>query len=346
MSDAALRAAVRQPPDWAPALFSRPLAPLAQGPDVPSSSGAATVWGIEGDLIAGRISAQFTVNAGEYHARYAASAHFEALFRNTLARLDVTVPEAPLIFDMGSGSGVNSIVPCFNLFPGARQVASDLSGDLLMMLADYAAASGLSDRVVCVVIDAMSQQVAPETFDLVTGASILHHLTQPVRGLKAAARALKPGGQAIFFEPFDGYGLIRLAYERILAEATLRGEPLAPEVERVLRSMAEDIAARTEPDPKAPGFADLDDKWLFSREFIEQAAKDVGFASARFWSHNNHPTFYRDQTEVQLRLGSGRDDLILPDWATRIMDDFDRALPRPVKNLLMLEGSVVLTKAG
>ena len=341
MSDAANLAAERHPPEWAQPLFARPLVPLAQGPD-PS----ATVWGIEDDRIAGRISEQFTANAGEYHARYAASPHFEALFRLTLTRLQLTVPHAPLIFDMGSGSGVNSIVPCFNLFPGARQVASDLSGDLLVMLADHAAASGLSDRVICVVMDAMSQQVAPETFDLVTGASILHHLTQPVRGLKAAARALKPGGQAIFFEPFDGYGLIRLAYERILAEAALRGEPLAPQVEQVLRGMAEDIAARTEPDPKAPGFADLDDKWLFSREFIEQAAKDVGFASARFWSHNNHPTFYRDQTQVQLRLGSGRDDLALPDWATAILDDFDRALPRAVKNLLMLEGSVVLTQAG
>ena len=55
-------------------------------------------------------------------------------------------------------------------------------------------------------------------------------------------------------------------------------------------------------------------------------------------------TFYRDQTQVQLRLATGRDDLALPDWATAIMDDFDRALPRAVKNLLMLEGSVVLTK--
>jgi SAM-dependent methyltransferase len=341
MSQAASLAAARRPPAWAAPLFTRDLVPLAQGPDA-----AATVWGLAADEIAGRISEQFTANAAEYHARYAASAHFEALFRNTLTRLDLTVPEAPLIFDMGSGSGVNSIVPCFNLFPGARQVASDLSGDLLVMLADYAAASGLSDRVVCVVMDAMSRRVTAGAFDLVTGASILHHLVRPVRGLKAAAEALKPGGQAIFFEPFDGYGLIRLAYERILAEAALRGEPLEPEVERVLRSMAEDIAARTEPDPDAPGFADLDDKWLFSREFIEKAAQDCGFASARFLSHNNHATFYRDQTQVQLRLGTGRDDLALPDWATAIMDDFDRALPRSVKNLLMLEGSVVLTKGG
>jgi SAM-dependent methyltransferase len=340
MSEAALLSETRQPPAWAAQVFGRPLVPLARGPDA-----AATVWGLKDDRIAGRISEQFTANAGEYHARYAAAAHFQALFEQTIGKLGLTIPEAPLIFDMGSGSGTNSIVPCFNLFPGARQVASDLSGDLLVMLTDYAAVSGLSDRVLCVVMDAMGINVLPERFDLVTGASILHHLVRPVLGLQAAARALKPGGQAIFFEPFDGYAILRLAYERILAEAALRHAPLDPAIEKVLSAMIDDIAARTAPDPKTPGFADMDDKWLFSRELFEGMARDAGFASVRFLSHNNHPTLYRDVAAVQLRLGSGRDDLALPDWAIAILDSFDRAFPKATKNTMMLEGSVVLTKA-
>ena len=341
MSQAASPTDLRPPPAWTQALFGRRLTPLARGPDP-----AATVWGIEGDQIAGRISEQFKSGAGEYHARYAASAHFEDLFRKTIAALSVSVPDAPLIFDMGSGSGVNSIVPCFSLFPGARQVASDLSGDLLVMLADHAAQAGLSDRVSCVVMDAMDASVLPERFDLVTGASILHHLVRPVRGLTAAARALKPGGQAIFVEPFDGYGLVRLAYERILAEADLRREPLAPPVDQMLRAMVADIVARTAPDPTRPGFADLDDKWLFSREGIEQIARQAGFASARFVTHAEGPALYRKTVGIQLRLATGRDDLELPAWAMDILDSFDAALPPPVKRLLMLEGSIVLTKAG
>jgi SAM-dependent methyltransferase len=340
MSEALNLSGSQAAPAWAASLFGRRLAPLAQGP-----SPGATVWGIEADHISGRISEQFKANAGEYHARYAAAAHFQSLFEQTIGKLELTIPQAPLIFDMGSGSGTNSIVPCFNLFPGARQVASDLSGDLLVMLADYAAMTGLSDRVVCVVMDAMGTNVLPERFDLVTGASILHHLVSPVRGLQAAARALKPGGQAIFFEPFDGYGLIRLAYERILAEAALRGAPLAPEVDKVLRAMIDDIAARTAPDWRAPGFAEMDDKWLFSRELFEGMAKNAGFESVRFLSHNNHDTLYRDVAAVQLRLGSGLDSLTLPDWANDILDSFDRAMPKLTKNTMMLEGSVVLTKA-
>jgi SAM-dependent methyltransferase len=327
-------------PAWADGLFSAPLVPVedAQGRPTP-------VWAIAGARSEARVSEQFTANAGAYHARYAASGHFEGLFRQALDATRIAVAEAPLILDLGSGSGANSVVPCFSLFPGARQVATDLSADLLAILADYARGAGLSDRVVCVVMDAMTSQAVPGGFDLVTGASILHHLVHPRAGLQAAADALKPGGHAIFTEPFDGYGVIRLAYERILAEAALRQAPLDPPVEASLKAMIADVAARTLPDRTAPGFADLDDKWLFSREYFEQVGRMVGFSEVRFVPHNDHEALYRDIAIVQLRLYAGRDDLTLPSWALDILDAHDRALRPPVKRLLMLEGSIVLTKA-
>ena len=327
------------PPDWAEALFRRPLTAIGGGAGAP-------VWALKDDRIAAHISEQFTLNAGAYHARYAASAHFQALFEQAIRGLGLTIPPAPLIFDMGSGSGVNSIVPCLALFPGARQVATDLSGELLAILAAYAAEAGLSDRVICVVMDAMGGQVARERFDLVTGAAILHHLTHPTLGVEAAARALKPGCQAIFFEPFDGYGLMRLAYERILAEAELRAAPLEPAVAQVLRGMVDDIAARTSLDRASEAFANLDDKWLFSQRYIEAVARDCGFERVRLLSHNDHASLYRDAALVQLRLGSGVADLTLPDWAMDILDSFDRAMPQLTKSGFMLEGTIVMTKAG
>ena len=112
MSEAVSLSGSQTAPAWAASLVARRLVPLAQGPDP-----AATVWGIEADRIAGQISEQFTANDGEYHARYANAAHFQGLFEQAIRQLDLKIPDAPLIFDMGSGSGVNSIVPCFNLFP-------------------------------------------------------------------------------------------------------------------------------------------------------------------------------------------------------------------------------------
>jgi ubiquinone/menaquinone biosynthesis C-methylase UbiE len=322
-------------PDWAPLLFVGPLEPLGAG-----------VWTPKGEASDAQISDQFKANAGDYHARYAASDHFQILFQQAINQASMTVAAAPTILDLGSGSGVNSIVPCLRLFPGARAVATDLSAELLAMLAGYLTDQQAADSVVCVVMDAMGPQVQAQQFDLVTGAAILHHLVHPANALVAAARALKPGGQAIFFEPFDGYGVIRLAYERILAEADLRKEPLLPAVRGALQAIAGDIAARTLPDPTAPGFTEMDDKWLFSREWIETAAREVGFAKVQFVPHNDHKTLYRDVSEVQIRLATGQEGLKLPAWALAILDGVDAALPPPVKRLLMLEATIVLTKAG
>ena len=331
------RPAVSGLPAWAQPLIASPLKPvLAEGGDV-------RVWGIRDDPSTAVISDQFKANAPDYHQRYAASDHFEKLFRTAFAATGVRVPEAPLVLDLGSGSGVNSIVPCRRLFPGARCVATDLSGELLAMLAAYLRDTNAAHEVVCVQMDAMSSHLAPGAFDLVTGAAILHHLERPEAGLAAAARALKPGGCAIFFEPFDGYGVVRLLYERILAEAELRGAPLDPEVRRALSSLVIDITARTDPDPGSDGFRALDDKWLFSRERIEALAEAAGFAGARIVPHNSQPNLYQLLAPIHLRL-SGVPDKTLPDWAMEIARSFDAALTGPFKRAAVLEGSIVLTK--
>ena len=326
------------PPAWAQALFAAPLSVQLAGP-----AGEALVWTLADKLSRATITDQFRAGAGEYHRRYAASDHFEALFRQALAATGVTVAERPLVLDLGSGSGVNSVVPCRRLFPGARMVATDLSAELLAMLAAYALDNAAADAVVCVKMDAMSERVTPGGFDLVTGASILHHLESPEQGLNAAARALKPGGHAIFFEPFNGWSILRLAFERICGEAVLRGEPLEPTVAAALTQLVDDIGQRSS-EAWSPERAAKDDKWLFSRTGMELMARKAGFSEVRFVPHNDHPTLYRDSADVYLRLASGRDDLALPAWATAVLDSFDAALTLNAKRELMLEGSVVLTK--
>jgi SAM-dependent methyltransferase len=188
--------------------------------------------------------------------------------------------------------------------------------------------------------------VAAGAFDLVTGASILHHLDSPEKGIAAAARALRPGGHAIFFEPFNGWGIVRAAFERILVEGELRGETLDPLVEGALRQLIKGVAERSNPDRRTTDFSALDDKWLFSRTHMEAAGRAAGFEAVRFVPHNDHPTLYRDTAAVHLRLSTGRTDLQLPAWAMDVLDSFDAALTLHAKRELMLEGTIVMTKAG
>jgi len=150
---------------------------------------------------------------------------------------------------------------------------------------------------------------------------------------------------AIFLAPFDGHGVLRLAYERICAEAALRPtDPLSPDVAQALRTIVDDIARRTLPDRRDPTFAQMEQKWLFARESLEVAARGFGFRQVDFATHNDHETLYRDAATLQARALTGRDDAALPGWAMDILDGFDRALRPPVKRLLMLEGTIVLRR--
>lgn len=67
--------------------------------------------------------------------------------------------------------------------------------------------------------NAMNNHFTTALFDLVMGIAILHHLLDPMQALTAAHSALKDGGIAVFFEPFEGLGLISMAFRLIIQQA-------------------------------------------------------------------------------------------------------------------------------
>ena len=185
-------------PAWVTPLFESELSLLSQ------SRGSEPVWRIADDDSTATISEQFTGHATDYDGRYASSGHFEILFRQSIEALNLVFPDSPYVLDLGSGSGANSVVPFSKISSKARFIATDLSSELLSILAGNLQKLNLEEKVICVVMDSMSSHLKEQKFDIVTGSAILHHLTNPNLGIRAAARALKPGGVAMFFEPFDG----------------------------------------------------------------------------------------------------------------------------------------------
>lgn len=294
------------------------------------------------------ITDQFLANAATYDALYANSAHFGRLFGEAMATLDGPLPAAPTVLDVGTGSGTNTIVPAMTLFPECRIVGTDLSPDLLAMLHGYVRRQGLEDRVLCVCTDAMADHFRPGAFDVVLGAAILHHLLDPTRALASAFRALRPGGIALFFEPFDGCAMVRMALELILERAP-REAPLDPAVEQLLRAVSLDYATRAGTDKSAPHFRYMDDKWLFNRTWLTDAAREAGFASAWVLPHSAHATLYADFVGELLRLsGTVREGEsvreALPGWAWEVLAALDRSVPPALKRELLLEGTLVLRK--
>ena len=237
------------------------------------------------------------------------------------------------------------MLPWLALLPDVRIVASDPASVLLATMISRVALLGDEDRVMGVVAEPDRVPVAPGSVDLVSGVACLHELDDPDLVLAAAAQALVPGGYAIFIAPFDGHGILRLAYERIRAEAALwPAAPLDPGVAEALEGLGADIAARTLPDSSAPSFRAMEAKWLFCREVARDRGAQHGVPRGAF------PGPQRPRDALS---GPGHDpgpsghrppDATLPDWALDLLDSFDRALRPPVKRLLMVEGTIVLRR--
>ena len=321
--------------------FSVRLVPLAEEAD---GSTAPSLLVPEPEL--GRrpvgLTRQFLEDAPVYASRYTATEYFAALIRNALERCGIELV-APLVLDIGSGSG-NSVLPCLELFPDCRIVATDLSPDLLRILGRHIAALGAGDRVALVCVDATRDLYRAERFDLVIGAAILHHLIDPEAAIRGALRALRPGGRAIFFEPFEaGNAVLRLAYEEILREAE-RGARLDARVRRLLVALVEDFRVRAGSDKSAPLYAQIDDKWLFTRSHLEEMAARGGARAVLSYPLHDVASPFTHQTVTNLRLGAELPRDALAPWAWAILHRYDTAFSTEQKRDLPIEGAIVLTK--
>ncbi|HOZ81857.1 MAG TPA: methyltransferase domain-containing protein [Bacteroidia bacterium] len=96
------------------------------------------------------------------------------------------------VLEIGCGTGLFS--GKFYQRTGAKIIATDLSPELLNVAKEKYPA------VEFVLADAMKLQFDANTFDVVFGSSVLHHL-EFERSLNEILRVLKPGGRMVFAEP-------------------------------------------------------------------------------------------------------------------------------------------------
>ena len=112
------------------------------------------------------------------------------------------------VLEYGCGSGSQA----FFLASRARRVVGiDISEVAIAQAAERARREGLA-RAGFQVMDAEALEFPDDTFDLICGSGILHHLDLE-RAYAELARTLKPAGTAIFSEPLGHNPLIN-AYRR------------------------------------------------------------------------------------------------------------------------------------
>ncbi len=85
----------------------------------------------------------------------------------------------------------------------------DISEGEIEQATEKARAAGYGDRSEFLVADAHATGLPDDSFDLIVGSSILHHLDLKV-ALEEIRRILRPGGRAVFLEPLWHNPLLRL----------------------------------------------------------------------------------------------------------------------------------------
>ena len=108
--------------------------------------------------------------------------------------------------------------------------------------------------------------------------------------------------------------------------------------------MVNDFRVRMAISPAHPRFAELDDKWIFTKRWFERAAQACGYRELIIEPLHDLDQPFRNQTRANLNMGLGLPPDVLPDWAWRIVDRADQAYSRDLRADLLIEGRVVLRK--
>ena len=141
-------------------------------------------------------------SAGKYYATArGAKEHYHRL-------ISATGDRAVLEYGCGRGSAAFELAA-----QGAQVTGIDISEVGIRDAQEQGRVQGLEERLHFRQMNAEDLDFADGSFDLICGSGILHHLDLDV-AIPEVIRVLRPGGQAVFFEPLGHNPLINL-YRRL-----------------------------------------------------------------------------------------------------------------------------------
>jgi 2-polyprenyl-3-methyl-5-hydroxy-6-metoxy-1,4-benzoquinol methylase len=138
------------------------------------------------------------------------------------------------VLDLGCGAGANSALLAKL---GARVVGIDISPEAIEVAWRRCRANGVDARVELVCAPIETASLDPDSFDVVWGDGILHHLIDELDVvMRAVARWTRPGGTMLFAEPVNLFPPLRRL--RMMLPVAVHGTPNerpleAAELERV-----------------------------------------------------------------------------------------------------------------
>jgi SAM-dependent methyltransferase len=212
------------------------------------------------------------VAAGHYDSKWGID--FGEIGREqVLVKVDKAIGHRPdgwrRSLEIGAGTGYFTL----NLLRAgliAEATCSDISPGMLTALRANAERLGLEVRTEQV--DAERLPFADESFDLVLGHAVLHHIPDLERAFAEFARVLAPGGTVLFAGEPSRYG------DRLARVPKRAAGAVAPLWRRALGARAAAPHHEEVPDAALEGFVDVH---AFSPGELARAARSAGFADVR-----------------------------------------------------------------
>jgi ubiquinone/menaquinone biosynthesis C-methylase UbiE len=323
------------------AKFNRPLKDVASLGDPRFSGIYSPVY--DAEEVKRYMSSYYESDTGAegQDAKFNLNDYYGALLREALERTGgaASAGKAPLILEVGCGFG-SATFPLLDIFPQAQVIASEFSLSMLRVLKNKLAAGTHGDRCALLQLNAEDMDFRPESFDLVVGAAILHHLFQPEKVIESCARLLKPGGRAIFFEPFEsGYDIIGLIYAELLRDPRLW--LLHPRRIRYVRHTLSYWRQMRGADKSAPFFQGADDKWMFTPAYFEKLRERHGFRSCIQFPLDKSAKPFASLVKTHME-GNGFKPI--PGWIWKTVERYENAFSDEMKQSLFTEGGIVFQK--
>jgi SAM-dependent methyltransferase len=212
------------------------------------------------------------VAAGHYDAKWGID-FGDTGREQVLVKIDKAVGHRPdgwaRSLEIGAGTGYFTL----NLLRAGligEATCTDISPGMLAALRVNAVQLGLDVRTEQV--DAESLPFADESFDLVLGHAVLHHIPDLRRAFGEFARVLAPGGSVVFAGEPSRYG------DRLARVPKRAAGALAPLWRRAIGARAVRPRGGSESDAALEGFVDVH---AFAPGELQRAASAAGFADVR-----------------------------------------------------------------
>jgi SAM-dependent methyltransferase len=300
---------------------------------------------VDGAWVPSDMTEQFLGDADTYHERYFNRLDFDLLVALMLQKAQIGLDKKYTVLDIGSGGG-SSVFSTLRLMPESNVYASDISPPLLKILSNLSLQrEEFRQRVQAYCFDLHRPFFVENTFDVVIGCAILHHLTNPAEALKNVIFSLKTGGKLILCEPLEGGNLVNLfLYDTVLELDREYGDPNDKRLSNLMRAMRLDLQVRQGPPVEKPWTSKLDDKWIFDTSFFSELASLLACTQVEIFPAQENLSHVFETSFMSLLADSGNADIVLPKEIVNFLRQVDSGIDISLKQRLCPTGIIVLTK--